>query len=510
MKLLFGQSYYLIFDPKLYAAMKPYPPLGTLYAASAVREAGYDVALFDAMLAQSESEWEQSLEKNQPQIAIIYEDNFNYLSKMCLGRMRQAALTMIDMAKKRDCTVIVCGSDATDHPRIFLDGGADYVLLGEGEESLLALLASLSGQWDTSPEAILGVQSAQTLLPTRRPAMRDIDKLPMPAWDLLNMHHYKEVWQARHGYFSMNLVTTRGCPYHCNWCAKPIWGQRYNVHSPQTIVNQMKHLRDVYGVNHIWFADDIMGLKPNWIENFADLLTAEGVKMPFKCLSRADLLVRGETINGLARAGCEVVWIGAESGSQRILDAMEKGTSVAQIREAAQRLQAVGVGVAFFLQFGYPSETREELSMTLNLVRECMPDDVGMSVSYPLPGTKFYERVKDQLGAQDHWQHSDDLAMLYAGPFSTTFYRQLHITLHKEFRSRKTWRKLIGKAPKTHLIDEKPLSVRDILAMVYHTATLPLARRKLKSLESAPHVGISAIGGGMDYASASVPSPQDG
>ncbi|HRF94978.1 MAG TPA: cobalamin-dependent protein, partial [Aggregatilineales bacterium] len=182
MKLLFGQSYYLIFDPKLYAAMKPYPPLGTLYAASALREQGYDVALFDAMLAQSESEWEQSLEKNLPQVAIIYEDNFNYLSKMCLGRMRQAALTMIDMAKKRNCTVIVCGSDATDHPEIFLGGGADYVLLGEGEESLIELMASLSGKSDASPEAILGVQSAKTLLPTRRPAMRDIDKLPMPAW----------------------------------------------------------------------------------------------------------------------------------------------------------------------------------------------------------------------------------------------------------------------------------------------------------------------------------------
>lgn len=510
MKCLFGQSYYLIFDPKLYEAMKPYPPLGTLYAASALRDAGYDVALFDAMLAQSETEWERALDQHTPQIAIIYEDNFNYLSKMCLGRMRQANLTMIDMAKKRHCTVIVCGSDASDHPDIFLNGGADYILLGEGEETLIELMNSLSGKTDTAPEAILGVQSPKTLMPVRRPVMRDIDKLPMPAWDLININHYKEIWLSRHGYFSMNLVTTRGCPYHCNWCAKPIWGQRYNVHSPQTIVNQMKHLHQTYGVTHIWFADDIMGLKPNWIETFADLLSAEGLKIPFKCLSRADLLVRGETINSLARAGCEIVWIGAESGSQRILDAMEKGTTIAQIREAASRLQAVGVGVAFFLQFGYPSETRQELELTLNLVRECMPDDIGMSVSYPLPGTTFYDRVKNQLGEQDHWQHSDDLAMLYAGPFSTQFYRQLHITLHKEFRSRKTWRKLIGKAPKTHVLDEKAVSLRDILAMVYHTLTLPLARRKLKLLESAPHVGIGMISGGMDYASASVPSPQDG
>jgi anaerobic magnesium-protoporphyrin IX monomethyl ester cyclase len=509
MNCLFGQSYYLIFDPKLYDAMKPYPPLGTLYAAAVLRRAGYDVAVFDAMLAQSEAEWAVALDQHQPQIAIIYEDNFNYLSKMCLGRMRQAALTMIEMAKKRGCTVIVCGSDATDHPHIFLDGGADYILLGEGEETLIDLMACLSGNTDAPPESIIGVQSKHSLMPTRRPVMRDLDTLPMPAWDLINIALYKEIWLARHGYFSMNLVTTRGCPYHCNWCAKPIWGQRYHVHSPQTIVAQMKHLRDTYGVHHIWFADDIMGLKPNWIETFADLLTAAGLKIPFKCLSRADLLVRGDTINSLARAGCEIVWIGAESGSQRILDAMEKGTTIAQIREAASRLQAVGVGVAFFLQFGYPGETRAELEMTLNLVRDCMPDDIGMSVSYPLPGTKFYDRVKNQLGEQDHWHHSDDLAMLYAGPFSTAFYRQLHITLHKEFRARKTWRKLIGKAPPTHLLDDKPLTIRDVLGMLYHLLTLPWAWRTLKRLESAPHVGIGAIAGGMDYASASVPSPQD-
>src|SRR5512136_367065 len=114
-QVLFGQSYYLRFDPKLYAAMQPYPPLGTMYAASYLRSRGYDIALFDAMLAESESEWQMALEAHKPQYAILYEDNFNYLSKMCLLRMREAAFTMIRAAQARGCTVIVSGSDATDH-----------------------------------------------------------------------------------------------------------------------------------------------------------------------------------------------------------------------------------------------------------------------------------------------------------------------------------------------------------------------------------------------------------
>src|SRR5215212_9803888 len=125
-QILLGQSYYLRFDPKLWAAMQPYPPLGTLYAASFLRSRGYDVALFDAMLAEAQDEWGQALDREQPRFAVLYEDNFNYLSKMCLLRMRTAAFTMIEMARARGCTVIVAGSDASDHAGAYLAQGADY------------------------------------------------------------------------------------------------------------------------------------------------------------------------------------------------------------------------------------------------------------------------------------------------------------------------------------------------------------------------------------------------
>jgi anaerobic magnesium-protoporphyrin IX monomethyl ester cyclase len=436
-QILFGQSYYLRFDPKLWDAMMPYPPLGTLYAASYIREKGYEVALFDAMLADSEDEWAKSLDEHKPQYVIIFEDNFNYLSKMCLLRMREAAFTMMGMAKQRGCTVIMCGADATDHYSEYLEKGADYVLLGEGEETLAELLSRLSEGKDAGQ--VIGLASRFTLHPSRRLDISNLDALPFPAWDLVDVQKYKNVWREHHGYYSMNMVTTRGCPYHCNWCAKPIWGQRYTSRSPENVAAEMKWLKETFAPDHIWFADDIFGLKPNWIERFTELLLESDAVIPFKCLKRADLVTE-KTASALAKAGCKTVWIGAESGSQKILDAMDKGDKVEDIYRAAELLHKNGIEVGFFLQFGYPGELWEDVQKTMKMVCECSPDDIGISVSYPLPGTKFFERVKMELGGKQNWVDSDDLAMLYRGPFPQAFYRVLHGRVHYEFRLRKAWK----------------------------------------------------------------------
>jgi radical SAM superfamily enzyme YgiQ (UPF0313 family) len=291
-----------------------------------------------------------------------------------------------------------------------------------------------------SPVAGLASVNPPILHTARRPDIANLDKMPFPAWNLVDVEKYRSIWLKRHGYFSMNMVTTRGCPYHCNWCAKPIWGQRYNSRSPENVVAEMKWLKSTYAPDHIWFADDILGLKPNWIERFAALSREAEAQIPFKCLQRADL-VNEQTAAALARAGCRTIWIGAESGSQKILDAMDKGDTVEDIYRAARLLRDHGIEVGFFLQFGYPGETWEDVQKTLKMVRECAPDDIGISVSYPLPGTKFYEHVKLELGEKQNWIDSEDLAMLYQGPFPTEFYRILHRRVHYEFRAWKAWRR---------------------------------------------------------------------
>jgi len=438
-QVLFGQSYYLRFDPKLWEAMQPYPPLGTLYAASYLRQRGYDVALFDAMLAESEQEWAAALDRHAPKYAVIYEDNFNYLSKMCLLRMREAAFAMIAMARARGCTVIAAGADMSDHSDLYLEHGADYVLLGEGEETLGELMDALTGRSAVAPESIIGLNSCNTPQPVRRPDIRRLDDLPFPAWELVDVERYRRIWVGRHGYYSMNMVTTRGCPFHCNWCAKPIWGQRYNSRSPENVAAELKWLKDTYHPDHIWFADDILGLKPGWIEKYSALVQEYDAVVPFKCLQRADLVTE-EVAHALSGAGCRTVWIGAESGSQKILDAMDKGDKVEDIYSAARILRQHGIEVGFFLQFGYPGEDWQAIQSTLKMVRDCMPDDIGISVSYPLPGTKFFERVRLQLGEKQNWIDSQDLALLYRGPYPPDFYRILHARVHHEFRLRRAWR----------------------------------------------------------------------
>jgi anaerobic magnesium-protoporphyrin IX monomethyl ester cyclase len=249
-----------------------------------------------------------------------------------------------------------------------------------------------------------------------------------------------------------------------------------------------------------------MGLKPGWLQRFADLVEEQDARVPFKSLNRADLLLRVGDIDALKRAGCQNVWIGAESGSQKILDAMEKGTRVGQIYEATRRLHAAAIQVGFFLQFGYPGETREDIELTMEMIRDCQPDDIGVSVSYPLPGTKFFERIKDQLGAKQNWMDSDDLAMLYKGPFTTAFYRQLHKVLHKEFRTRKYWVALKRLARHPREFNRKHL--RRMAAMIYNASTLPIARLRLNWLEKQPHISLNPLVPILNLEAAAIPSPQ--
>jgi radical SAM superfamily enzyme YgiQ (UPF0313 family) len=233
------------------------------------------------------------------------------------------------------------------------------------------------------------------------------------------------------------MATTRGCPYSCNWCAKPIWGQSYAVRSPGNVVAELRTLIAAAAPDYIWFMDDIMGLKPKWWGAFADELMRHSLKIRFKCLSRADLVLREGAVADLARAGCDIVWMGAESGSQKILDAMDKGLTVEQIEEATRQLKAAGIRVGHFIQFGYSGEGLADIARTIKMIRRTQPDELGISVSYPLPGTLFYDRVKAELQGKRNWSDSSDLAMLYRGPFTTNFYRRLHTYVHRDFRMRR-------------------------------------------------------------------------
>jgi anaerobic magnesium-protoporphyrin IX monomethyl ester cyclase len=436
--ILLANSFFVRQDPKQLERMKPYPPLATLLVAAALREQGHEVALFDATLAGDVSEFVAKLESVRPTVVGILEDNFNFLTKMCTSRTREATLDMVAAANAFGCKVAVNGSDSTDHPAPYLAAGADAVLRGEADVSFLALAEvwrhSTDAPLDAIPGLVLSAPDGGTWQTAAAATVAGLDALALPAWDLIDVEQYRAAWTKAHGRFSWNMVASRGCPFGCNWCAKPIFGRRYAQRSPESVAYEMLRLKHEVRADHIWFADDIFGLTERWIIEFADEVSRLGAHTPFMMQCRADLL-RQSVAAALKRAGAEEVWLGVESGSQRILDAMDKGTTVDEIRGATRALRAHGIRACWFLQLGYPGETWDDVLATRDLVRKERPDDVGVSVSYPLPGTKFHDLVRGQLGLHTNWLHSDDLAMLFQGTYTTSFYRRLRDALHDEARA---------------------------------------------------------------------------
>jgi anaerobic magnesium-protoporphyrin IX monomethyl ester cyclase len=354
---------------------------------------------------------------------------------MCLTRMREVAFGMLGCALSGGATVVVNGSDASDHIEEYLKHGFDYVLLGEAEWSLLELVKALDrlpGEAQHIPGiAFLRQGGAGILRTPPRPFLRELDSLPFPARDLIDICRYRELWKSAHGFFSLNATASRGCPFRCNWCAKPIYGNSFHIRSADSVAEEMRQLKTLWGARHIWFADDIFALKPRWALEFAESVERRGAALPFKMQSRVDLMT-AETVQALRRAGCAEVWMGVESGSQRILNAMDKGVRVEQTPIARENLRRHGIKACFFLQFGYPGESWDDIQETVDLVRRTQPDDIGVSVAYPLPGTKFHERVGEELGNKRNWVDSDDLAMLFKGSYTREFYRALRDALHAE------------------------------------------------------------------------------
>jgi len=360
--------------------------------------------------------------------------------------MREACWEMQSYAAKKGCVVITSSSDATDHFQKYLDHGSDIVIIGEAEQALAEVCTHINepSYW-RQIEGLAIKQDAVPHLTTKRKVMKDLDSLPPPAWDLIDVSPYKNLWLQHHGYFSLNFVTTRGCPYKCNWCAKPIYGNRYNTHSAENIAEQIKKQQQQIGFTHVWFADDIFGLKPSWVIDFAIACKKNELRISYKIQSRADLLVSEEYVKALAESGCKEVWMGAESGSQKILDAMDKGTTVEEIKIARRLLKKYNIKASFFLQFGYLGEDFDDIKKTMSLVKETLPDDLGISVSYPLPGTKFYEKVKMDLTDKSNWSDSDDLTMMFKNTYSPAFYKTLHRLVHSIHRKEKAVRFLAEK-----------------------------------------------------------------
>jgi anaerobic magnesium-protoporphyrin IX monomethyl ester cyclase len=437
--VLLTHSYHLPYDPKQVRKMQPYAPLGTLYAASALMAGNVSVAVFDTMLEAPEPGFTLALKRLQPEIVVIYEDDFNFLSKMCLTRMRELAWQLAHEAQKAGAVVIAHGSDATDQAEAYLRNGVDFVLRGEAEQTLVELCSAiLSRQTHLDIPGLIHLDHAGNTVESaiKSPKNASWNTLSRPARELIDLEPYRRAWNSAHGRFSANVVASRGCPYKCNWCAKPISGNKFQIRSARSVAAEILELKTMYGVQHIWFGDDVFALNHHWVQDFANEIETMQCALPFKIQSRADLMTH-TTVTALKRAGCAEIWMGVESGSQKVLNAMDKGLRVSDVVTAREHLADEGIRACYFLQFGYPGETWEDIQQTIALVRRTRPDDIGISFSYPLPGTVFYERVQEQIGAKRNWTDSDDLCVMFRAAYKDEFYMALRNALHAEVNS---WR----------------------------------------------------------------------
>jgi len=466
MRVLVSHPYILRLDPREAALGRPYPPLGSLQAAAALRADGHDVAFHDTMFSVDEHHFAEVLRDNPVDLVAIVPDDHSVQIKQCLDRIRQATLNMIRAAGSLGIPVVVSGPDASDHPEVFLGAGAAAVFRGEVVEALV--------EWARGDGGVSGVAGERGAGDGHRAVISDLDALPDAAWDLCDLAPYAEMWRARHGHWEINVWTARGCPYRCNWCAKPVWGRSYHVRSAARVAREIHGLIAQHRPDRIWFTDDIFALRPSWLRELRAALGEQ--TLPYRCLSRVDLLREADYVRDLAATGCDQVWVGAESGSDHILAAMDKDCTVDDIRRATRLLQDNGVQIGFFLQLGYPGEGIEEIRSTVRLIEELRPDEIGVSVSKPMPGTAFFERVSASMRGEN-WAASMDNIPLFEAPFPKPFYaaaKEVLRSTHSAGRARKA----VG----AFLRAPGPQTARRVAGALYHRARLPVVRARMERL----------------------------
>ena len=433
MDILLTHGYFLYEDPHELQVMKPYPPLGLLYVASHLRAGGFAAEVFDSTFSRWQ-EFSQTIERERPPVVGIYT---NLMTK-------QNVLRMIGRCKEAGAIVVLGGPEPPHYAADYLHDGADIIVIGEGELTLAELLPHLARHGLTRLETIAGIAfgdgDGRVIRTAARAQIPDLSAQPWPAREAIDLERYLETWRAHHGLRSLSLITARGCPYTCTWCSHTVFGETHRRRSVEDVVNEVAYLRERYRPDQLWYADDVFTIQPRWTQSYAAELKRRGLHIPFECISRADRL-NPAVVATLAEMGCRRLWIGAESGSQRILDAMKRKANVEDVQAKTRMLQAAGIQVGMFIMLGYEGEELADLKATVAHLQQANPDVFLTTVAYPIRGTKYYEAVADRVIADRAWAERTDRDLSVAGRHSRRFYDHAtrwmvnEVNLHKERRA---------------------------------------------------------------------------
>jgi len=437
MDILLAHGYFLSLDALEQKVMRPHPPLGLLYLSSHLKQRGFKVGVFDSTF-RTIDDFSDTLERERPPVVGFA---VNLMTK-------RNVLRMMAMAKRRGAKVVIGGPDPPHHAESYLNAGADVVVVGEGEQTLEELLNSLSLARRSFSEggalsAINGIafKSADgTVVRTPpRAQLSDLDRQPYPDRDAIDLPRYLAAWRERHGIGTVSLITARGCPYTCTWCSRSVFGETHRRRSIMNVADEVEGIVDRYHPERLWYADDVFAIHRSWTITYAAELERRRIRLPFECISRAER-IDDEVAEALKSLGCFRVWIGSESGSQRVLDAMKRKVAVDQVRDTADRLRRKGIEVGMFIMLGYDGEQIEDLQATVDHLKRTAPDIFLTTVSYPIKGTPYYQQVADRLAPQE-WSEGTDRELVVRGRPVKTYYDFARRWMTAEVAKSQHWRK---------------------------------------------------------------------
>jgi anaerobic magnesium-protoporphyrin IX monomethyl ester cyclase len=406
MRCLLTHAYFLYEDLKEIQIMRPYPPLGILYLSAYLKSRGFAVDVYDSTFG-SRQELHTALETGEPGLLGIYA---NLLT-------RASAVRIIEHGRALGWTVVAGGPEPANYPDEYLDAGAAYVVPGEGELVLEQLLRGSS----TPNGVIHRARSGAVERTPPMPLIPDLDALPWPDREAINVDEYLRVWRERHAVGSVSLITARGCPFRCRWCSHSTYGMTHRRRSVEAVCDEVEGILERYAPEMLWYADDVFTIHKSWTIRFAAELLRRGIRTPFECITRADRL-DAAVASALREAGCFRVWIGSESGSQRVLDSMQRGVKVQQVREAVRLVREQGIQSGMFLMWGYEGEQASDIEATAEHVAACNPDLFLTTVAYPIKGTPYFAEVSERLVPLGEWRDRTDRDVRVQGRHSRRFY----------------------------------------------------------------------------------------
>jgi anaerobic magnesium-protoporphyrin IX monomethyl ester cyclase len=417
MKIVLTHGYFICEDMIEQEIMMPYPPLGLLYLSAYLENKNIDHEVIDTTFL-SEDDFVDQLRSIKPEILGFYA---NMLTKVKIIRLVEIIRSFPEL---KGIKIILGGPDVKYNIEKYLAHGADFLIIGEGEQTFYEYIEQYCGLQDYSQVngLVYKDNNEEIIKNPPREFIEDIDNIAFPNREKIDIKAYLDTWKKHHGKSALNISTQRGCSYSCNWCSKAVYGTSYRRLSPKRTVDEIETIISQYNPDELWFVDDVFTANHKWVQLLCEELKKRNIFIPFECITRAERL-NPEILELLKPVGCKRIWIGAESGSQKVLDLMNRETDIQNVTKTIQLVKNTGIEAGSFIMIGYPGETMKDIRQTIQFLKNANPDLFTVALTYPITGTTLFKQVSPGLLNQEQWCLQTDRQLVFRRTYRESFYK---------------------------------------------------------------------------------------